>query len=440
MTEQKDQSIKSADANGQPQEDHADPLTTNLPKVKTWKVLAAVAALVTILLVLFVIGWVPEHRRQAAANAQAQRAKTVTPVVNVVRPTRTSKTSELILPGNAVALQFTLIFPRTNGYLKDLRVDIGDHVEAGQLLAVIDTPEIDAQLLQARAAVTQAQANIAKGKTDFEFNQATLARFEGYFKSGGVTQQQLDQTHNAYDAAKSALDLANASLAVSEANVRQLEALQSFEKVVAPFKGTITTRNYDLGALLSSTPAAGSQEMFRIDRTDTLRVFVDVPQGDALLVKLGQTADFLVRDYPGRAFSGTVSRTAGAIDPVTRTQRFQIDIPNGENQLTAGMYGQVRFHLMQEQPPLLIPVSALVYNAQGLSVAVVEDDGKVHLQSITTGRDLGTQIEVTQGLGDGEQVVSNPGQRMVEGSSVQIAATSQPNPAAKTNVTEATAR
>jgi RND family efflux transporter MFP subunit len=158
-----------------------------------------------------------------------------------------------------------------------------------------------------------------------------------------------------------------------------------------------------------------------------------------LLVKLGQTADFLVRDYPGRAFTGKVSRSADAIDPVTRTQRFQVDIPNEDGMLTAGMYGQVRFHLVQEQPPLRVPTSALVYNAQGLQVAVVSD-GKVHLQPVTTGRDFGAEIEITQGLQDGQQVVSNPGQRMVEGASVKVAAPAQKDVSPKPRASEAAAR
>jgi RND family efflux transporter MFP subunit len=403
---------------------HAEGMA-ELPKVTSRRIFVFVSALVGILAVMFVLGFVPEQRRKALALAQAQRAKGSNPVVTVVRPTRQSKSRDLVLPGNAVALQTTLIFPRTSGYLKDLRVDIGDRVEAGQLLAVIDTPETDAQLAQARAAVQEAQATIARSKTDLDFNQATLTRFEGYFKSGGVTQQQLDQTRNQFNSAKSALDQANASLAVSEANVQRLEALQGFERVVAPFKGIIVTRNYDLGALLTAAPAAGTREMFRIDRTDTLRVFVDVPQAYTPLVKVGQTAEFLVHEYPGVAFSGKVSRSADAIDPATRTQRFQVDVPNGDNLLSAGMYGQVLFHLVQEQPPLLVPASALIYNAQGLRVAVVTD-GKVHLQPISTGRDLGAEIEIIQGLGDTEDVVSNPGQRMVEGAAVQVAESPQP--------------
>jgi RND family efflux transporter MFP subunit len=439
MTERPGQSPKTADPDARRDADPEEALTKDLPAVTSRKVFVVVGVLVAVLGLLFLLGFVPERRRKAAAAAQARRAGSQQPVVNVVRPTRQPKVSELVLPGNAVALQTTLIFPRTNGYLKELRADIGDRVEAGQLLAVIDTPEIDAQLAQARAAVQQAQANIAKSRTDLDFNQATLTRFEGYFKSGGVTQQQLDQTRNQFNAAKAALDLANASLAVSQANVQQLEALQGFEKVVAPFKGTITTRNYDLGALLSATPAAGAREMFRIDRTDTLRIFVDVPQGYASLVKLRQSADFLVRDYPGRAFTGKVSRSADAIDPVTRTERFQVEVPNGDDLLTAGMYGQMRFNLVQEQPPLLVPASALVYNAQGLRLAVVSD-GKVHLQPVTTGRDLGTEVEIIQGLHDFQDVVSNPGQRMVEGAAVQVASSPQPADAPKPGVTEASAR
>ncbi len=212
-----------------------------------------------------------------------------------------------------------------------------------------------------------------------------------------------------------------------------------FEKVVAPFKGTITTRNYDLGALLTATPTNGAQEMFRIDRMDTLRVFVDVPQGYAPLLKLGQTADFLVREYAGDIFQGKVSRSADAVDPVTRTQRFQVDVPNDRARLRTGMYGQVRFNLVQERPPLLIPASALIYNAQGLSLAVVSD-GKVHLQPISTGRDFGAEIEIAQGLSEEAEVVSNPGQRMVEGAAVQIAASPPRSGPPKAGVTEALAR
>jgi RND family efflux transporter MFP subunit len=342
-------------------------------------------------------------------------------VVIAAPPRRAPQTTDLALPGDSRAFQTTAIFPRANGYLKKLYVDIGDHVKDGQLLAEIDTPEIDAQLNQAKAAVEQANAALGKAQNDFDLAKLTLERYEGFAKAGGVTQQQLDEKRNAFTQAKAILEGAKASVAGSQADVQRLTALQSFEKVYAPFAGTITARNYDPGALLSATTGGngGGKEIFRIDQTDTLRIYVNVPQTYATSVKIGQKADFFVRNYPGRPFTGTVTRSTGAIDPQTRTLRFEVDFANKGDLLYAGMYGQVKFHVTQAQPPLMVPTSALVFNAQGTRVAIA-NEGRIQYRNVNLGRDFGQEIEVVDGIRADDLIVANPGERLVDGIEVQV--------------------
>jgi RND family efflux transporter MFP subunit len=287
--------------------------------------------------------------------------------------------------------------------------------------------------------VKQAQANINKAQTDLELGKTTLERYESLAKSGGVTQQQLDEKRNQYTQTQAAAEAAQANLAASTADVQRLEALVGFAKIVAPFAGTITSRGYDVGARLSSTDAGAGREIFQLAQTDMLRVFVNVPQAYVTLMKVGQNAELEVGNYPGRKFVGKITRSSGAIDPTTRTQRYEVDFPNKDGVLTAGMYAQVRFHLFQEQPPLIVPSSALVYDAQGMRIAIVKD-GKAHFQNVAVGRDFGTEIEVQEGLQPGEMVVANPGERLSEGVEVDVA--DQPNQGApptqnKTAVTEA---
>ncbi len=433
-----DQSQHDSNAQQHSHAQHDETIPKDLPKVGTGKVILATAIFVALLIAMFLIGYIPSRRAEAKLNEEARAAVDSKPIVNVVRPKKQDAGSTLVLPGDVQAMQSTSIFPRANGYLKTLSADIGDSVKEGQTLAEIATPEVDAQLLQSRAAVQQQQANIGKAQNDFDLAKTTLERYQNFAKSGGVTQQQIDEKESNYTEAKSNLEGAKASLASATANVTQLEATQSFQKVVAPFAGKITARNFDVGALLSSN---GNKEMFHIAQTDTLRVFVNVPQTYATLVKIGQEASLLVSNYPGKPFVGHVTRSSAALDPVTRTIKFQVDFPNEDGRLYAGMYAQIKFELRPPNPPVTVPTSALVYNAKGLRLALISD-GKVHYQTIEVGRDFGTEVEVSKGLDGDELIVTNPGERLIEGVAVRFSDASKPalaeHPTTKPAVVEAT--
>jgi RND family efflux transporter MFP subunit len=235
-----------------------------------------------------------------------------------------------------------------------------------------------------------------------------------------VTQQQLDEKRAAYNIATSSLKAAQASVLAATAAVKRLTEMQAFQKVTAPFDGVITARNYDAGALISVANTGAGKELFRLDQTDTLRVYVSVPQGYATDVKPEQEAELLVRNYPGQAFKGKVARTAGAIDQATRTLRVEVDIPNGEHKLFPGMYGQIRFKIPRTRPALLLPTSAFVFGTDGMRVTVLEGD-KVHYRSVVVGRDFGSEAEVASGVSPDEQVVTNPGEHLADGMEVAVA-------------------
>jgi RND family efflux transporter MFP subunit len=399
-----------------PDADFHDPdaIPTDLPQVRTWSVALAGVVLVACLVGLFFLGWVPRQKRLAALNEEVAAVTDVKPAVDVALPKRTANTLDLALPADARANQETSLFPRSSGYLKRFLVDVGDKVTANQLLAEIDAPDIDAELVQAKASVVEARANVVRGQNDVELSQATLTRYEGFAKTGGVTRQQLDERRATLTQAQSSLEAAKASVQVAEATVQRLTALQGFTKIYAPFAGTVTARNFDVGAL---TSANQTTPLFRIADTETLRVFVNVPQSYVQSVRPGQKVTLAVRNYPGREFAGVVARTTGALDPATRTLRYQVDVPNQDGTLFAGMFGEVRIKTTRETPPLTVPTSAVVFDSAGTRVWVV-DAGKAKPIKVDVGRDFGTEIEIATGLQGAEQVITNPGSTLAEGADV----------------------
>jgi len=399
-----------------PQE-HEEIIPKDLPKVGGGGVLLALVCFLALLGGLFVLGYSPRKARQAEANADAGEAG-ADPVVTVMKPRRQTSAVDLELPGDVQPFQTTSIYARANGYLKSQRVDIGDKVETDQLLAEIDTPEIDAQLNQARANAKQAKVNIEKARTDLALAKLTLDRYTDVVKQGAVAKQDVDEKRTQYEQATANVEVMQSAMASEEAEVRRLEVLHGFERVTAPFAGTITARNYDVGALVSPAGVGVARELFQLQRTDTLRVFVNVPQNHATSLKVGDTAQLTVRNYPGRSFEGRIVRTTGAVNASTRTLRVQVDVPNPDGALLAGMYGQIRFRVTVPDPPLVIPISGLIYNAKGLSVATVVD-GKARFVPVTVGRDFGNEIEVTTGLAENVLIIANPGERIHDGIAVQ---------------------
>jgi RND family efflux transporter MFP subunit len=398
---------------------------TNLPRIGIVAVLLLVVSFAALLAGLFVLGHRPVAERQKRALEQAANVSNARPVVSVARPRRQASSSELSLPANVEAFQQTAIYSRSSGYVRRLLVDIGDRVQADQLLAELDTPEINAQLSQAKATVQQAEASLDKAQVDLKLAESTLHRYDDVALAGGVAQQELDEKRTQLDQARAGLNVAQANVEAARAQVQQLTALQGFARITAPFAGVITARNYDTGALLTPSNLSSTKPLFQMEQIDTLRVFVDVPQSYADSVKAGQQGQLQVRNFSGRSFSGAVVRSAGSIDASTRTLRVEIHVPNKDNLLYAGMYGQVRLQVTRDQQVLIVPASALVYNADGLSLATVQD-GKVHFVKVTAGRDSGTEIEILDGLSGDDQVVTNPGEHIQENMLVDMVITTQP--------------
>lgn len=423
MNQLEEQRIETPSSNGKPaahDHGHADhPIPQDLPRIGWGAVLLVLLVVAGLFAGLFFLGWAPHQKREAELMQDAAEARESKPVVEVSLPKHSEATTDLVLPGSVESFQSTSIYTRANGYLKNILVDIGDHVKAGQLLAEIDSPEVDAQLQEAKAQLQQANVTVGRATNEYNFNKDTFERYQGLAKTGGITKQQLDEKRAAFNIATSSLAAAKATVNAAQASVEKYTQMQGFEKVLAPFDGTITARNYDKGALLSPAATGPGKELFQIDQTNVLRVFVKVPQTYVTSMKAGQDAELLVRNYPARPFKGTVVRSAGALDPTTRTLRFEVDFPNDDHALFPGMYGQVRFHVHQDHPTLIVPTSALLFQADGLKVAVV-DDGKIRYHHVTVGRDFGAEAEVAAGLSGDEQVVTNPGGRLVEGAEVTV--------------------
>lgn len=335
------------------------------------------------------------------------------PTVAVVHPTAEKPDEELILPGSLQAYEESPIYARTNGYLLRWYKDIGSRVTKGELLADIDTPEVDQELLQVRANRQQilAQMDLAKINAD---------RYVGLRKTDSVSQQEADQQASGYQQARANLDAADAT-------VRRLEQLESFKHVYAPFSGVLTKRNVDPGALINSgsTGGAAGKELFDLARVDPLRVFVNVPQNYAPAIKNGMQAWVTLPERPGEKFKGTVARTAEAIDPTTRTLMTEVDVPNKDGRLLPGSFGEVHFRVGINAEKVTIPVNAMLFRQEGPRVAVVGSDGKVHLRPITIGHDYGTTLEILGGVELQDRIVINPADSLEEGQQVNVAPENQ---------------
>jgi membrane fusion protein (multidrug efflux system) len=357
---------------------------------------------------LLVIGIVPRLQASTALTSQAAAQHALS--VSVIKPRNAPAIEELLLPGSVMPYADASIYARTSGYLEHWYADIGARVKAGQTLAVIQTPELDAQLQQARADAATAQAN-------FNYSKVSAQRWQDMLKTQSVSQQDTDTKVSDMEAKRAMLQSA-------QANVQRLSELVSYEKVSAPFDGVVTARNVDVGALVTAGGSPGLAalpgELFHVEQTDTLRVFVDVPQNDAPYVTPGTEVYLSVQQYPGRRFAAKVARSAGAIDPVSRTMHVEVDVDNRDGALLPGAYAQVHLALQNASPALDLPVSALLFRPNGVTVAVVDSRGKTSLKTVTIGRDFGTHVEVTTGLTATDRVIDNPGDAISPGEPVQI--------------------
>ncbi|MBV8550345.1 MAG: efflux RND transporter periplasmic adaptor subunit [Acidobacteriaceae bacterium] len=326
--------------------------------------------------------------------------------VSVVHPARGAGATELSLPGTTEAFNESPIFARTNGYLKSWTKDIGAHVKAGELLAVIETPELDQQLMQARGVLAQAEANLKLAKI-------TAARYQDLIGTHSVSQQNVDQGNQN-------VAMLTGSAQAAAADVQRLEQLQAFERVYAPFDGVITARNTDIGDLVNAGNGGMAQELFRVARIDTLRVFVNVPEDYVGSIKPGVAAKLSIAGFPGREFPGRVARYAHAVDPNSRTMRTEIDIPNQGGILSPGAYASASFTLRSPVTSLILPANTLIFQQAGMQVGVVDQNGRVQLRKVTIGRDFGASVEVLSGLRPTDAVITNPPDSLNAGSRVVV--------------------
>jgi RND family efflux transporter MFP subunit len=347
-------------------------------------------------------------RIHARADLDKETAEMAIPTVSVVHPKRGAPAQEVVLPANVQAYIDAPIYARTNGYLKHWYADIGAHVKAGQLLADIETPEVDQQLRQSRADLATAEANL-------NLSQITATRYADLLKTDSVSKQDADNAAGDYAAKQ-------ATVHSAQANVRRLEELQAFEKIYAPFEGVITARNTDIGALIDSGSSGGTRtELFHIAQPDKLRVYVNVPEAYSQAAKPGLTADLALSEFPGRFFPGTLVRTAEAIDQSTRTLLVEIRVNNPTGTLLSGAYAEVHLKLPTATSAFILPVNALLFRAEGLRVAAVTDGHHADLKQVTLGHDFGSEVEVVAGLTGDESIIVNPPDSIVAGEEVRIA-------------------
>jgi len=399
---------------------------------------------------------VPRIQRQAELRAAVRTAETTAPTVTVMVPERAAATVDLVLPGSIQAIQETNVYARVDGYVKQRYVDIGTRVEPGQVLAEIDTPELDQQLAQTRATLTssqasvaQARASLAQARATLQQNRSTLAyaqtnlgRWRQLRQQNLVSEQDVDDRQIAFDnatatvaaaeanveALQASAAAADANVTANEANVRRLLDLQSFQKVRAPFAGVITVRNIEQGALIASGSSTNTTPMFRLAQTDALRVFVNVPQTFVGTVTPGLVAEVTVRELPSRSFRGKIVNTADALDPTSRTLLTEVRLQNEGNTLRPGMYADVKMHLTRASPPLVVPASAIIVRAAGTQIATVGGDNRLAFRAVQLGRDFGMTVEIVSGVEPGERIVVAPPDDARDGTVVNPTAAKKPAP------------
>jgi RND family efflux transporter MFP subunit len=363
--------------------------------------------LVIAVLVLLIVGaYTLLERRSQYQTLASETEKMAVPTVSVIHPTVEPGQEDLVLPSTTQAYTESPIYARTSGYLKKWYHDIGSHVRQGELLADIDTPEVDQQLSQARA-------DLGTSKANEDLSKITATRYQELIKTDGVSKQEVDNAVGDYAAKK-------ASSQSSEANLRRLEELESFKHIYAPFSGVITRRDIDIGNLINAGNGGSGQELFNLAQTDPIRAYVRVPEIYAPTIHGGLGASLELSQYPGKRFEGKVVRTADAIDLASRTLNTEVDVPNKTGELLPGGYAQVHLEVKVTGERLQVPVNALLFRAEGLRVVIIDENHKTHLQALTIGRDYGTTLEVLQGLRATDWIVLNPADSLEEGMQVNV--------------------
>jgi RND family efflux transporter MFP subunit len=411
--------------------DSYEPVVTQAPRTtRRFGLLGLV--LVFILIGLFAAGYLPRRKRQAELAAGASEAAARNRHVNVVAVHRSALTADTTLPGSIQAIDETPIYARADGYLTRRLVDIGDRVRAGQLLAEIESPELDQQIRQARAAIDESQAsvlraraNLAQAQANLKLADLSLKRWSVLVAKGVLSKQEGDQKQSDYDAqvanvraAEAAITAADSAVRSSQANLQRLLELKGFCHVTAPFAGVITARNVDVGALITSGSSTSARQLFNLAQIDRLRIFVNVPQSFAPSVHVGETAEVAIQELPGKVSHGAVTRTANSLDQASHTLLTEVQVANPLHQLLPGMYAQVSFVLARPTPPLMIPSDALIVHRDGSYALTVGEDSAVHYHKVTLGRDYGASVEIASGLSGGEYIIVSPTDDLKEGQTV----------------------
>ena len=387
------------------------------PIPKKRLVIAAVILFV-VLVIAFAYGYLPRRGKRAALEAAAESSQRALVRVEVISPKLGASDRALELPGTIQPLQVTMLFARASGFVRAFHADIGDRVKTGQLLAEIETPELDQELSQARAQLMQARASLAQAKANRKLAEANLGRARSLEPSGVVSRAELEQNEAQAQVGDANVSVADANVAAQQANIRRLEQLEAFSRVTAPFAGTITQRIVEVGALVTG---GNAQPLFRLAALDPVRVFVQVPQDVAPSVRSGVSGNVTVREYPGKTFKGEVMRSAGALDEATRTMNTEIRVPNGDGALLPGMYAEVALTLPASHRVLELPATALMNDARGQHVGVVDGQRKLHLVPVVIERDNGATVDISSGLTGDEKVVKIGSAAFVEGMSVEVA-------------------
>lgn len=371
--------------------------------LRTFKILLIVVVAVLILGTVVIHGI--RSRISAAAVIRERTLEEAVLPVSVIHPKRGDLKEEINLPGNIQAFVDAPVYARTNGYLKKWYTDIGTRVKAGDLLAEIDSPEVDQQLDQAKAQLATSQANLSLA-------EITMNRDLGMMKEA-IPRQDVDNAVGAYQADKATVDS-------QTANMKYLEQLVAFQKVVAPFDGLITARNTDVGQLINSGNGGAAQELFRISSTSKLRIYITVPQMYSEAAVPGVNTELTLPETPGRHYTGKIARNTGAIDPTTRTLLTEVDIDNTAGQLMPGAYAEVHLKLPAATAALVVPVTALIFRAEGLQLAVVRNENRAELVHVTEGRDFGTEVEITSGITATDSVIINTPDSLTSGETVRV--------------------
>ncbi|WP_437578960.1 efflux RND transporter periplasmic adaptor subunit [Sorangium sp. So ce887] len=373
--------------------------------------------LVVVLGAAFAAAYLPRRSARAALEEGVRATEGAAPRVVVVAPQPVSSDRALALPGSIQPLEETVVYPRVSGYVRRWTVDIGDRVEEGQVLAEIDTPELDQELAQARAQLVQASAGLVQAQASRDVSRSSVKRYEQLVPAGVAPQEELEERQGQAHVAEAGVTVAQAAITAQKASIQRLLDLKKFAKIAAPFAGTVTSRTIERGALVT---AGNGTPLFRISATDPVRVFVGVPQDVAPSVRVDAPAKVTVREFAAQPFQGTIARTAGALDAATRTMNTEVRVPNPDGRLLAGMYAEVALTLPTPHRVLEIPATALYNDAKGLRVAVVEAGGKIRFVPITVERDTGATIQVSTGLDGSERIVKLASAELTEGMAVDV--------------------